>query len=278
MKRLTICVAAVGTLLVAGCGEDEKKPDKNATAAPTAVVLELSGSKKDQKIKAPASVKAGTVEISLKNNAQAPDAAQLVRVEGDHSPQETLKAGNAWGDNGKPLPDWIKLAGGAPSTKPGQTGTATQSLSPGNYLVLALDGDAYAQMKVTGSPSGTAPTSAQKVDAKEYSFTASGLKAGKQKVQFENTGKQPHFMVGGPLRKGVTIEQAKKEFQSDKPSGPPPFDEKHALQTTILEGGTSQVADLDLQKGKYLFVCFIPDRQGGPPHVAKGMVSEGTVK
>ena len=38
------------------------------------------------------------------------------------------------------------------------------------------------------------------------------------------------------------------------------------------------MVNLDLKKGKYALVCFIPDRQGGPPHVAKGMVSEATVE
>ncbi len=35
---------------------------------------------------------------------------------------------------------------------------------------------------------------------------------------------------------------------------------------------------LELKKGKYVPVCFISDRKGGPPHVAKGMISEATVE
>ena len=39
------------------------------------------------------------------------------------------------------------------------------------------------------------------------------------------------------------------------------------------------MVDLDFKKsGKYVALCFIPDRQGGTPHVAKGMVSELTVE
>jgi hypothetical protein len=271
-----MCAAATAALVAAGCGEDDKKPDKSANAAPTAVVLELTGTKKDPKMSAPASVKAGPAQISFKNSSQGADGAQIVRVEGNHSAEETLKAGNPWGDKGKPLPDWITLAGGVGDADPGETKTATQSLKPGNYYVIGLEGNATAPMKVTGTESGPAPSSAQKIDAVEYKFTASGLKAGKQQVLFENKGKQPHFIVGGPLKKGTTLEDAKKSFQ--KESGPPPIDEKSSFNTAILEGGTSQVANLDLKKGKYVFVCFIPDRQGGPPHVAKGMVSGGEVK
>ena len=45
----------------------------------------------------------------------------------------------------------------------------------------------------------------------------------------------------------------------------------------MLEGGTSQQLDVNLQPGRYAFFCFISDKQGGPPHVVKGMVSEVTV-
>ena len=46
------------------------------------------------------------------------------------------------------------------------------------------------------------------------------------------------------------------------------------MGTSIIDGGESLVTDLELQKGKYAFVCFIQDRAGGPPHVAKGMIQE----
>lgn len=277
MKRFAMCAAATAALLAAGCGDDEDKKQDTA-APPAAVVLELSGSGKNVEMKAPASVKAGPAQISFKNTSKVPDGAQLVKVEGDHSPQEVLKMGDAWGDKGKPLPDWIKLAGGVGNADPGQTLNASQKLEPGNYIAVALEGDAYAQMKVTGSDTGTAPpTSGSKITAVEYSFQSTGLKAGKQKVEFDNMGKQPHFVVGGPMRPGTTLQDAKKAFSSENSEGPPPFDEKESFNTAILDGGNSQVADLNLKKGKYVFVCFIPDRQGGPPHAVKGMVSEATV-
>jgi hypothetical protein len=275
MKTLALCAAGAAAIVVIGCGDDEDKKQDTA-APPAAVVLQLTGSKKDPKMQAPSSVKAGPAQITFKNTSQIADGAQLVKVEGNHSPQEVLKAGNAWGDKGKPLPDWLTLAGGVGNAEPGQTLNASQKLEAGNYLAIALEGNAYAPMKVTGSGTGSAPpTSASKITAVEYSFKSTGLKAGKQRVEFDNMGKQPHFIVGGPLKPGTTIEQARKSFQ--KESGPPPFDEKEAFNTAVLEGGQNQVADLDLKKGKYVFVCFIPDRQGGPPHAVKGMVSEATV-
>jgi hypothetical protein len=46
----------------------------------------------------------------------------------------------------------------------------------------------------------------------------------------------------------------------------------------VIDGGESQVIDLQLKKGNYALVCFIQDRKGGPPHAAKGMVSEADVR
>jgi len=44
--------------------------------------------------------------------------------------------------------------------------------------------------------------------------------------------------------------------------------------TPVLDGGVAQVTDLELKKGKNVLLCFISDRAGGPPHVAKGMIAE----
>ena len=42
----------------------------------------------------------------------------------------------------------------------------------------------------------------------------------------------------------------------------------------MLDSGVKQVFQGTLQPGKYALVCFLPDRAGGPPHVAKGMIVE----
>jgi hypothetical protein len=45
-----------------------------------------------------------------------------------------------------------------------------------------------------------------------------------------------------------------------------------------LDGGEEQLTEVDLKPGNYALMCFIPDRAGGPPHVAKGMISGATVR
>jgi hypothetical protein len=46
----------------------------------------------------------------------------------------------------------------------------------------------------------------------------------------------------------------------------------------VIDGGGSQTIDLELEPGRYAVLCFVPDREGGPPHAFKGMISEVEVK
>ena len=46
----------------------------------------------------------------------------------------------------------------------------------------------------------------------------------------------------------------------------------------MLDAGRAQIDELELEAGRYAFVCFLTDRAGGPPHVAKGMLSEVTIE
>ena len=118
------------------------------------------------------------------------------------------------------------------------------------------------------------------MSAKDYEYTAEGLKSGRNEVTFENAGREPHHLLLGQLAKGATIAQAKKYLTSPDPdptSGPFPPSGSEAA-TNVLEGVVFQVITLDLKPGKYALYCFISDRNGGPPHITKGMISEATVE
>jgi hypothetical protein len=57
-----------------------------------------------------------------------------------------------------------------------------------------------------------------------------------------------------------------------RPEGvPEPRDAAYAGPFPPRAGGTFEI---DLESGRtYAVVCFLPDRAGGPPHAAKGMLS-----
>ena len=59
--------------------------------------------------------------------------------------------------------------------------------------------------------------------------------------------------------------------------GEPPLEETNAEETAVIDSGEAQLTEVDLKSGSYALLCFIPDRAGGPPHAAKGMISGATV-
>ena len=283
MGMKALAVAAVLAVGVAGCGGDDgEESSGSAEAEPSKIELTLTGTDKKAEMTGPDSVAGGLVEITFTSELEGEHAAQLIRVDGDRTAEEIEKAGDAWGDKGQPLADWMHLEGGVTSV-PNGTATAMQILEPGRYVAVDISSDIKpspsVEFEVTEGEGGELPQTDGSVEMKEYEFSASGLTAGKQQVLIENTGVQPHFIAGFPLAEGATIEDAKKALASEEePEGPPPVDFENAFSTSVMDGdGKQQVVDLDLKAGKYAFVCFVPDRAGGPPHVAKGMVSEVAV-
>ncbi len=274
-KRL-VATVPLAVLLFAACGEEETKLGQREAAKPKTLDITASGAGKAVKLSVPATAEAGVTEIRLRNQAKSEQSAGFVRIEGDHTAQDLLKV---LGKEGGPIPSWMTDGGGVGVVPPGQTGIVTERLREGRYVVTGeAEGGkpAIAELTVKGGDGGgqLPPTDAQ-IEAKDYSFTTSGLKAGHQKVEFLNTGKELHHAIGLPLKPGKTSADVKKFTRTQK--GPPPFDEKNSFGTTVIDGGQRQVVDLHLKPGKYAVVCFIQDRKGGPPHVAKGMVSEVTV-
>ena len=282
MIRKTTAIAAAMALLAAGAGcgsdDDEKASGGGEPAAPkpTTLAVKISGSAKKPTVTVPKSVKGGLVTIELTNEAKGAHGVQLIRGDAAHTPEETLAAGNAWGQDGKALAAWVKPAGGVGSVEPGETATATQVLPAGSYIAVDLNTDALASFEVTGDGTGEVPSGPATISAVDYAFESSGLNAGSNEVLFDNKGKEPHFIAAVPIKAGKTIADVKTFFRTEK--GEPPIDEEGGFDTAVIEGGEQQAIELELEQGKYALLCLVPDAKGGPPHVVKGMISEATVR
>jgi hypothetical protein len=263
-------------LLVTACGDDGQ--DQNAATVASAA-FELSGSGKHKQLTGPRSIEAGLVRLTFKNSTTERGGVQLFRGTAGHSGAEARDAAAAWGDTGKPLPDWVKVEGGTPHVGEGDTSTAVQRLAAGDYMAVDFDSNARTPLKVTTAGNGAKPPgSAARIEATEYRFTATGLRAGVNAVEFANTGEQPHFFSAVPYKPGATLEQVREYLRTEKGEIPIVEDPDAETISAVLDGGRTQVIQLHLRKGKYALLCFIPDRAGGPPHAFKGMISEATVK
>jgi hypothetical protein len=171
--------------------------------------------------------------------------------------------------------------------RPGQRGSFTVELGPGRYYVIdrSFKGNratlatlaARAALDVASQGKrAPLPAAAASLTATEYRFQTRRLTAGRHTVRLENAGKQPHNFVISPIRAGRTLADVAKYVENG--SGPPPVDLERETISGVLERGTRQDLPLDLKPGNYALLCFASDRAGGPPHVAKGMLGEVTVR
>jgi plastocyanin len=301
MRRLLLMFLMLGLLaFAAGCGDDddedgggtdEPAQEETSTAAEEPQKLEISISSPEEgqfEYEVPETVEAGLTEIEFTNEDEVPHEAQLIRLEGeDADVDEFLESTD---EEGAPIPEFAVDGGGVGSTAPGETATATQVLQPGRYLLFDSEtpegegegepnhqNGARVEFEITGEEvEAELPETEASIVADEYSFETDGLKAGENELTFENAGEELHHVIAFPFTNDeATIEQLEELFQSEEePEGPPPVDFEKAVGTAVIDGGISQNVTLELESGRYAFVCFIPDREGGPPHVAKGMIAE----
>lgn len=262
---LIVCIP----LVLAACGDDDD-------GGGSAQVFEVEA--RDDGLTAPSAARPGAIEIRFTNSGKQEHSAQIVSLDG-HTVDEVKKAGDAWGDQGKALPEWITFHGGIGNMRPGTSTTAVVELEPGDYAFFDIEGRGkkpYSEFTVEGDDADDLPETDGTVEAREYSFTGSNLTAGRGQVRFENVGEEPHHLVAAPLRPGKTIGDVRNFIKTEK--GEAPIDEDKIFDTAILAGGASAVIDVDLQSGDYALLCFVPDRAGGPPHAVKGMVSAASVE
>jgi plastocyanin len=274
-----LVVASVG---LAGCGGSVG--NNQAAAPPTKFAITATEAGKQLRLSVPKSVRAGLVTVELTNTGKAFHEAQLIRLEPGHTPEDALKVIAA---EGASSPGWIHAAGGTGPAPPGGKRSATQRLRSGNYIAYDApfqnEGKGLkfgmASFKVEGEADGTGelPKAVAKIEAYEYGFKASGLSVGKNTIEFSNTGTETHHVIAVPYKPGATLAEVRKAFR--RQGADPPLDFSHTFYTARIDGGTTQITELQLDKpGKYALLCFVSDRKGGPPHVAQGMIAELTVR
>jgi hypothetical protein len=270
LRAALLSILALAVALGAGCDDDEG-------GGVNTVEIKATGGGKALKLAAPKTVDQGVAEVRFTNSSRVPQGLQLIRVVGDHSVDELLRV---VGTEGGPIPNWLRTGGGVGETGPGKARSTTQELPAGQYVALGSSEEGEpptASFTVEGGEGGgELPETSGRIVADEYSFEASGLTAGRNEVLFENAGEELHHVIALPIKSGNDIRDARRFLETEK--GPDPFAQRGSDETTVIDRGVSQVADLKLKQGRYALVCFIQDRKGGEPHANKGMVSEATVE
>ena len=215
------------------------------------------------------------MRVEYKNATENPADAQLIRVDGDQTVADALEA---IGSESGVTPDWLHAEGGVGQIAVGATGVAELVLEEGTYHLVDVgepEGDdvmsnaengATTTIEVSGGDEGAElPDVDASIEMAEYNFVPEGLKPGANRFLLTNTGEEIHHTLMVPIQGDATFREVREFFASDGQSGgPPPVDFSKLTGTSALDGGREQIQELELEAGRWVFVCFITDRAGGP--------------
>lgn len=300
MRKVSVVMVAVLLALLGGAcgGDDDGDTTTDATGTGTGSVSGTHAAEEpsrvtvkttDYRFDTPGTFKGGLVNLELDNTAgKESHEADMIRVDPGKTANDVVQAMRQEG----PPPPWAHAAGGPGPVLPGKKATYTANLAAGTYVLLChvpspdgknhIEKGMVSQVTVTEGKEGTLPQGDVTVGANEFDFTGlDGLKAGNQTVRVENQGQQEHHWAVVALAPGKTPQDVAAFFQATQtggpPQGPPPITGFPGLVSTLPPGGVA-LRTLELQSGTtYMFVCFVPDKDG-VPHAAKGMAKPITIK
>lgn len=286
-RGLVVCGSVLALVALAACGSSSTGKTKGSAAArsvsktPPVIDVTASGANGAWSFQFPPTITGGVITMRL-HNTSASDShdLQLARIDGTHTADEVKAVVTK---DGVPIPDWLHGAGGVGDTAPGQTSEATFRLPAGHYFYFCTDdtngtkhagAGMFGELDVTGDNGAALPTPTAHVNALEYKFETSGLKAGDNLVEFKNTGAQLHMVLAAPIVPGKTLADVKTAMSANDQSAPPPIDFEKAVSAEVVDPGESVFVHWNLSPGKYAMLCFMNDHTGGPPHFTMGMLQE----
>lgn len=279
--RVAVTTLAAAALALGGCGDDEEESSSGEETETLAIEMTVTESEESpSELTVPDGIEAGVADITLTNEGEAPHSAQFIRTEGEHDAEEVLEGLDA-ASSGEPFPEWFFAGGGTGTVSPGESATVTQAMLP-DSTYWVVDDEVRGEPEVVelgtteaGAEPGEIEQTENVVRAVDFAFETESLTAG-EPVTLVNEGDEPHHMIAVPFTGDATIEDVETFFQTEE--GQPPVDFDSGEFTSVLEGGTSQVTAATLDAGRYALVCFISNRDGGPPHIELGMINEVEVE
>jgi hypothetical protein len=164
----------------------------------------------------------------------------------------------------------VSFRGGA-TGRPGKAGEFSIVLRAGHYIVIDQDGDGMSPLTVRGTRVRRAAAPHQgTVTAFTYGFGTAGRLPAQGSVRVANQSDQPHFVEISHVKDGTTKRQVRAVLNPDF-HGQPSWLAHGSTSSGILSPGQGQVMHLDLPPGRYLVICWWPDKDSGMPHAFMGM-------
>lgn len=292
-RRLAVAVCALA-LVAAACGEEgtsgDAVEDQVVPPGDVAVSAVDDGEGGGYAFELAETVPAGATRIELTNDGSEPHHAQLFRLN-DDATMDDLGQQLATGDPAA-LTEVGRFDGGTGTTDPGATSSAAAvaDLTEGTYVFMCFIENAEGVPHLaagmvtpfevaTADDPGEVPEEDGQVSLQDvgdnYGFSLPDDISGDDELLVTNTSEaEPHEMNILALNDEASAADVLGFFSSEgPPEGPPPFSSVGGMQG-LSPGGGSQVLSLDLEPGRYVFICFIPSAADGAPHATKGMIEE----
>jgi hypothetical protein len=228
----------------------------------------------------------GLVKVVIDNQSEAPTMAIPARLLDDVTREDFFAAIEAGGPMAALA--LVSLQGGT-LTMPGTSYTVTYDLAAGDYVVINFAGEMPDMYFFTV----TEPAEAVEIEAPEadvelklvdFSFVMPiTLEAGEQVWKVDNQGGQWHEMALTRVDDAMTDTEI-RALVSEMAAGAGPEGDPNLPQPNFLWApmGSDEQAwfTLDLEPGKYVLTCFLPDMtsEEGHSHDQLGMVHIVTVE
>lgn len=302
---LTLGLLAIHS--VAGAQQPAASAQHSSKAhAEGSAVGELLVTADDHTFDAPSRVPAGRTAVRLVNRGQELHHVQLVRLDDGRTLVDLLETLSGGG----PPPVWAHEVGGPNVALPGGGEfTAVMDLLPGTYALLCVipspDGTLHVAKGMSRSltvaaatatdvgtqesrkagdvgSGGTGSSSAGDVadvtlTLTDYAFGFSkALTPGHHTIRIRTVGSQSHELVIFRLDEGRSAHDVVAWLEQGQ-QGPPPALPVGGV-VGLAPGEPDNLIEVDLERGRYAFICFLPDAKDGRPHFLHGMIQDYEVR
>lgn len=278
MKVRPILAAALASGVLLACA---KKPAPPAAAASANVVTVTAA---DFSFAAPDTIPAGLTTLKLLNHGQEVHQVVLMRMDSGKTMadlQGMMKNPDA------PIPGWVAFPMGVGGITGADSANATATLTPGHYAMACFlpspDGTPHVakgmvrpiEVVATTAAAAPEPASDLVITMKDYTWDVSApITAGTHVIRMENAGPQLHEVQIMQLAPGKSAKDL-QAWMTTGMKGPPP-----AMPVGGYAGlapGLHGFITTTFAAGKYVFVCYVPDKKDNKPHLMHGMMKEITV-
>lgn len=295
LRRRSLAVLVAGSVLLAGCGGDDKGKDsadaparttsttEAATTttkpkAPTAEPATVKVTMGDDSCDVPAEIAAGPTRFTATNSGSSPRGLVLAALDDGQTVAELVAR---YAEDPKATLAANRFGAGPNAVPADGSGAVQLDLEAGSYaaicavpgateppaagLVRPLTVEAAAAAEGSALPSGPTITVTDKAIVAPLGFAGTGL------VRVENTGGTAHEVAIYRVAMDTTVDEAVAWLTAaEKPAGPAKATPVGGV--TALSPGQEAAVDLDLPGGIYLLASFLPGA-GGKDDVARGLVA-----